>query len=80
MTRMNPINGRKEIPNGPGLKENFGQDVPNPKGVSPGQVDNFGWLAGSGEIRPSRSIHIQDSINDQYRNLPGSIGKNAGEK
>jgi hypothetical protein len=70
----------EDIPDGAGLKESYGPTIPNPKGVSPGSINNFGWLAGSFEIRPSRSIHIEDSIKEQYGNLPGAHGKVAGEK
>ena len=69
----------EDIPDGAGLKESYGPTVPNPKGVSPGSVVNFGWLAGTGEIRPARSTHFEDSIHEQYRNLPGAHAKVGGE-
>jgi hypothetical protein len=73
------ITHHEDIPDGSGLKESYGPDVPNPKGFVKGSMVNFGWLAGSGEIVPGR-ITVEDSVAHQRSNLPGSIGKVGGEK
>lgn len=73
------ITHHEDIPDGSGLKESYGPDVPNPKGLTKGNFVNFGWLAGSGETNPGRTT-VEDSISHQRGNLPGSIGKKDGEK
>jgi hypothetical protein len=72
MASDHSLNSRKKIEDDAALKPSYGADVPKPEGFVKGTVDNFGILAGSGNIRPRRSIHLEDSINEQLGNMPGS--------
>ena len=53
------------------LQESFGKHVDQPTMVK-GKFDNFGILAGSGNITPKRNISMEDSIDDHKRNQPKS--------
>lgn len=74
--RMNsdPPVTRKSIEDDAALQPSFGEHVPDPNGLVKGEIVNFGWLAGSGNVRPTRSISVQDSVDSQLRNLPGAHG------
>lgn len=66
------INSRKPIEDDAALQPSYGTHVPDPEGFVKGKYVNIGLLAGSGNVRPRRSIHLEDSINEQLGNMPGA--------
>lgn len=53
------------------LEESYGKHVEQPT-LGKGKFDNFGILAGSGNITPKRDITFNDSVDDHNRNQPKS--------
>lgn len=67
------INSRRSIEDDAALKPSYGEHVPEPEGFKGGaKMVTFGLMAGSNNGMSPKGIHIEDSIEEQYRNLPGS--------
>ena len=68
------LNSRKPIEDDAALQPSYGAHVPDPEGFVKGKYVAFGLLAGSDNIKSVKGIHFEDSIEEQYRNLPGARG------
>jgi hypothetical protein len=68
------LNSRKPIEDDAALQPSYGAHVPDVEGFVKGKFVNFGILAGDTNIRSVKGIHVEDSIDEQLRNMPGSRG------
>jgi hypothetical protein len=67
------INSRKPIEDDAALQPSYGAHVPDPEGFTTGKLVTFGHTTKENGVSP-KGIHITDSIEEQYGNLPGSRG------